>query len=196
MNFPAAQTPRDLQAPAGQGREKQHHPRGPQRLLGQQPPDRGDGGCAEHIEVWYGSRRVERLPRLRGESHHLIQYRHIIDWLVRKPGAFENYRYRADLFPTSRFRMAYDSLRAHHTPRRADSAYLRILHLAAKESQTKVEQALCHLLRQDSLKSAEAVETLIGQQQADVPIIPDVAIPSVDLNPYDGLLHPLEVAAR
>ena len=150
----------------------------------------------EHIEVWYGSRRVERLPRLRGESHHLIQYRHIIDWLVRKPGAFENYRYRADLFPTSRFRMAYDSLRAHHTPRRADSAYLRILHLAAKESQTKVEQALCHLLRQDSLKSAEAVETLIGQQQADVPIIPDVAIPSVDLNPYDGLLHPLEVAAR
>ena len=43
----------------------------------------------EHIEVWYGSRRVERLPRLRGESHHLIQYRHIIDWLVRKPGAFE-----------------------------------------------------------------------------------------------------------
>ena len=59
-----------------------------------------------------------------------------------------------------------------------------------------MEQALCHLLRQDSLKSAEAVETLIGQQQADVPIIPDVAIPSVDLNPYDGLLHPLEVAAR
>ena len=151
---------------------------------------------AEHIEVWYGSRFLERLPRLRGESRHLIQYRHIIDWLVRKPGAFENYRYRVDLFPTSRFRMAYDSLRAHHTPRRADSAYLRILHLAAKESQPKVEQALSHLLRQDSLTGADAVETLIGQQQADVPIIPDVAIPSVDLNPYDGLLHTLEVAAR
>jgi hypothetical protein len=30
---------------------------------------------------------------------------------VRKPGAFENYRYREELFPTSRFRMAWDELR-------------------------------------------------------------------------------------
>ena len=32
-----------------------------------------------------------------------MQYRHIIDWLVRKPGAFENYRCRDDLFSCSRF---------------------------------------------------------------------------------------------
>ena len=44
--------------------------------------------AADHIEVWYAQKRVERMPRLRGESNHLIQYRHIIDWLVRKPGAF------------------------------------------------------------------------------------------------------------
>ncbi|SHI08035.1 HsdM N-terminal domain-containing protein [Desulfofustis glycolicus DSM 9705] len=25
----------------------------------------------------------------------------LIDWLIRKPGAFANYRYRSDLFPTS-----------------------------------------------------------------------------------------------
>ena len=40
-----------------------------------------------------------------------MDYRHIIDWLVRKPGAFENYRYRDELFPTSRFRMAFDELK-------------------------------------------------------------------------------------
>ena len=52
------------------------------------------------VEIWYGDRKVEVLPRWRG-SKHRIDYRHIIDWLVRRPGAFENYRYRTDLFPTS-----------------------------------------------------------------------------------------------
>ena len=64
----------------------------------------------DHVEVWYGQRKVEDLPRLRGRSKHRVDYRHIIEWLVRKPGAFENYRYQEDLFPTSRFRMAYDAL--------------------------------------------------------------------------------------
>ncbi|HEX3681724.1 MAG TPA: IS21 family transposase [Bryobacteraceae bacterium] len=63
------------------------------------------------IEVWYGNRKVEELPRLRGRGKHRIDYRHMIDWLVRKPGAFENYRYREDLFPSSWFRMTYDLLR-------------------------------------------------------------------------------------
>ena len=40
-------------------------------------------------------------------GHH-IDYRHIIYWLVRKPGAFANYRYRGDLFPTESFRWAYE----------------------------------------------------------------------------------------
>jgi hypothetical protein len=66
---------------------------------------------AEHIELWYGQRRIESIPRLRGDGKHRIEYRHIIDWLVRKPGAFENYRYTEDLFPTHRFRMAWDFLK-------------------------------------------------------------------------------------
>src|SRR5881397_3925851 len=40
------------------------------------------------VEIWYGDRKVEELPRLRGRCKHRIDYRHIIDWLVRKPGAF------------------------------------------------------------------------------------------------------------
>jgi len=43
----------------------------------------------EHVEVWYAQKETERLPRLRGRKKHRINYRHIIDWLVRKPGAFE-----------------------------------------------------------------------------------------------------------
>ena len=42
---------------------------------------------AEHLDVYYAQRCLERIPRLRGKGGHAIQYRHIIDWLVRKPGA-------------------------------------------------------------------------------------------------------------
>src|ERR1700756_2857533 len=65
---------------------------------------------AEHIDVRYGQQTVLVLPRLRGQDKHLIDYRHIIGWLVRKPGAFADYCYQSALFPTSRFRQGYDAL--------------------------------------------------------------------------------------
>ena len=82
----------------------------------------------EHLEIWYAQQKIETVPRLRGEGKHHIQYRHIIDWLVRKPGAFENYRYRDALFPTHRFRMAYDWLKERR-PSKAAKEYLKILYL-------------------------------------------------------------------
>jgi hypothetical protein len=61
----------------------------------------------ECLEVWHGSVLVERLPRLRGRNKHDINYRHVIDWLVRKPGAD---RFSPQDVSTSRFRRAYDAL--------------------------------------------------------------------------------------
>ena len=43
---------------------------------------------AEELEVWFAGKVVERIPRLRGQRKHRINYRHVIDWLVRKPGRF------------------------------------------------------------------------------------------------------------
>ena len=86
----------------------------------------------DHLEVWYAQRKVEHIPRLRGESKYRIDYRHIIDWLVRKPGAFENYRYKSEMFPSSYFRMAYDYLKREN-PFRANKEYAAILYMAAKE---------------------------------------------------------------
>src|ERR1019366_6332925 len=64
----------------------------------------------DQVEIWYGQKKVAQMPRLRGRHKHRVDYRHIIDWLVRKPGALEHYRYRDELFPTSRFRMTFDLL--------------------------------------------------------------------------------------
>jgi ribosomal protein S21 len=145
----------------------------------------------EHLEVWYAQRKIETLPRLRGRGRHRIDYRHVIDWLVRKPGAFENYRYRDGLFPTSRFRMAYDELTA-RTPSRASREYLAILELAAKETESGVDAALMELLAQERPITGEAVKALVvaGQRPAAVT---DVLIAGIDLSVYDALLAETEV---
>jgi hypothetical protein len=143
---------------------------------------------AQRIEVWYAQRKVETLPKLKGENKHRIQYRHIIDWLVRKPGAFENYRYRDDLFPSSYFRMAYDYLKENHTLKVASRQYLKILHLAATESETGVEATLKELFGKGHQINFEAVkEKLLSDNQ--ICIERQVEIAEVDLGTYDDLLE-------
>jgi hypothetical protein len=94
------------------------------------------------------------MPRLRGRGKHRIDYRHIIDWLVRKPGAFENYRFREDLFPTSRFRKAWDALRE-QTPLRSHRHYLEILQVAAQQGGTRVDEAWRYLLEEGEIGAFE-----------------------------------------
>lgn len=141
---------------------------------------------AERVEVWYGQRLLESLPRLRGRGKHKIEYRHVIDWLVRKPGAFADYRYRQELFPSSRFRWAYDVL-VERCPGRAVREYLAILHLAARFSESGVEAALLGLLSSGSTPSVSAVEEVL--HRSDKMMSPtEVTVAAVDLASYDALL--------
>lgn len=146
----------------------------------------------DHLEIWYGQRKVDAMPRLRGEGHHAINYRHIIDSLVRKPGAFENYRYRDDLFPTTRFRMAYDSLKDHHTLSVAAKQYLNILHMAARISEAAVDDALRVLIDSNDQITDQRVEAIIESGQSIAPVT-QINIDQVDLTSYDQLLQ--EVAS-
>jgi len=135
----------------------------------------------EHLEIWYAQRLVDKLPRIRGEEKHRIEYRHIIDWLLRKPGAFENYRYREDLFPSHRFRMAYDALKKNA------KAYLALLNLAAKQGEARVDDAVRVLLEKGDVPDAQSVERLLGSSEK-VSAPTEVEIAEVDLEIYDSLL--------
>jgi len=141
----------------------------------------------DHVEVWYGQKKVEDLPRLRGRSKHRVDYRHIIEWLVRKPGAFENYRYKEDLFPTSRFRMAYDALQE-TAPGRAVKEYLKILKLAAEEGETAVGEVLRELLegKTEGAITAESVGELLQRLDTITPVTV-VEVTPVDLSSFDAL---------
>lgn len=146
----------------------------------------------ECLEIWYGQKKVDTLPRLRGEGKHQINYRHIIDSLVRKPGAFENYRYRDAMFPTSRFRIAYDSLKERYTAQSAASRYLKILYFAAKNSEVGVDSALMVLINENHEISKNAVMRIM-ESNAPIAGPDDVHIPAIDLTSYDKLLEEVSV---
>lgn len=145
----------------------------------------------QHLEIWYGQRKVDEMPRLKGEGKHRIEYRHIIDWLVRKPGAFEHYRYREDLFPSTRFRMAYDYLKKRLNGR-GNREYLKILHLAARTTEAGVDDALRHLINTGEIMSFEKVSQLVESEQTIAPVT-DVRIDDINLTDYDKLLATKEV---
>jgi hypothetical protein len=145
---------------------------------------------ADQIEVYYAQQCVQQMPRLRGKGKHRIDYRHVIDWLVRKPGAFADYRYQADLFPSSTFRRAYDLLLEQQS-RRAAKEYLGILHLAARQGEAGVEAALACLLERHQPPSAAAVEAEL-HAAARPAAVADAVVGAVDLSVYDGLLEGLD----
>ena len=140
---------------------------------------------AEALEVYHGTAHLHTMPRLHGQGQHRIDYRHVIGSLVRKPGAFAQYRYRDDLFPTLTFRRAYDALTA-ATPARADREYVRVLHLAARRSEAEVEAALTLLLEQQTPPTFDTVRDLV--QPPGPVVVPAVSTPVLDFGVYDRLL--------
>jgi Mu transposase-like protein len=138
---------------------------------------------ADVVEVRYRDQVVQTMPRLRKEDEHRIDYRHVIGWLVRKPGAFARYRYREDLYPSLTFRRAYDALVRTHGER-ADVEYLRILQLAATVGEARVRDALEAVLDQVGGFDYVSIQARVAPPVLTVPVI---HIPLPDLTVYDAL---------
>lgn len=163
----------------------------PSRLIGERVEARVD---LETITVWYAEQLQATLPRLRGQDKHHVDYHHVIDWLERKPGAFARYVYQADLFPTSRFRQAYDELARTQSERVASREYVGILALAARQSESGVDGALAGLLREGRAVSVAAVRELLASV-SPMSLMDLVQVPAVDLRRYDELLESVAEAA-
>jgi len=154
----------------------------PSRLIGEKVVVRQ---LSNEIELWSGLTRIEVIPRAIGKQVN-INYRHIIGSLIRKPGAFENYKYREELFPTSHFREAYDDLVANATMK-AVREYLHILHLAATYSETEVDLALQEILDGGERISLYAVTEMVTRPNRMSRT--DVKVDAVNLCHYDQLIH-------
>ncbi len=141
---------------------------------------------AETLDLYQGAARLLTLPRLPGHHQQRIDYRHLSWSLARKPGAFAQYRYRDELFPTLSFRRAHDLLAA-ALPQRADREYVRLLHLAASTSEADVDAALSLLLEQRVAPTFDRVRGLVQPPGGLSP--PALTVPTLDFRVYDRLLR-------
>lgn len=98
------------------------------------------------LKLYSGRELLHVLPRHRGDRGVVLDYRHVIDHLLRKPGAFERYRYREQLFPSQSFREAYDHLVAKQGQRGGAVEYLRLLKLASEVGESDIEVMLADYL--------------------------------------------------
>ena len=139
------------------------------------------------ITLLAGSKEVGRLPLSRGDRGAVIDFRHLIGHLLRKPGAFAGYRWREELFPTLAYRAAYDRLE--RAGGYADKRYLEVLKVAADEGVTAVENTLEQLLATPrGVISAENVMGFLDAWREQKQEWRERNPLEVDLSQYDELL--------
>ena len=144
------------------------------------------------LKIYHGRELLLEMPRACGDRGAVIQWRHLIGPLLRKPGAFARYRWREEFFPSGRFRSAYEQLVGYHGYRTGDLEYLRLLELAQEITVEAVENLMGYYMQPFRGKwwAAQLRRSLdpcpaMGSEMAAL---------KPDLSPYDDLLTPLEEA--
>ena len=88
----------------------------------------------DRLECFLGSTRLMTLRRGRarpnGNHGHVVDYRHVIHSLRRKPMALLNLVYRDQLFPRRAYSLAFEALLARDSERRACRTMVGLLELA------------------------------------------------------------------
>lgn len=151
----------------------------PSRLIGSQVRIMA---YPETIQVYLGRKLLLEMPRVPAGCRS-INYRHLITHLLRKPGAFRNYQFREELFPSIVFRQAFDRLCAGGIDR-GEREYLRILNAAALSGEQDVAAAIEVLLEQDKEPTEAAVKALVDKRKEP----PEVVVEQPNLRSYDALL--------
>jgi len=135
----------------------------------------------DKICLFYGQTCLQEM--LKSQNKVAIDYRHIIDKLIRKPGAFANYQYKEALFPRLCFRKAYDEL-INYSKARGHKYYLEILQLAKMHGEQQVAAGIALLQENKTIPLPEEVKKLL-----DLPIkTPEVKVTQPVLKTYDQLL--------
>jgi hypothetical protein len=138
----------------------------------------------DRIDVFSGRMKIAGMEKRSGREY-CVDYRHVVESLRRKPGAFAGCRYRDQLFPGDVFREAYGILSGRLSGTSADREYIEILSLAANNGEEKVSGILGTLIRECGDVSADAV-----RKGLDIPAkFPEVNVGSPEFFIYDGLLQ-------
>jgi len=146
----------------------------------------------DRIEIFYKGVHQLTAPWIGRDQGPCINYRHLIESLVRKPGAFRRYRFQRALFPGTIFRWAYDRLDEAVSERTADREYLQILHHAARTMENEVEAALTGCRADQEVPRFETVLARCPRAVSDPPSLKPL---EVKLGDYDKLLESERIPA-
>jgi hypothetical protein len=159
----------------------------PSRLIGHQLRVRL---YDERLEVFIGGTQLMTLPRGRarpsGKHGHVVDYRHVIASLRKKPMALLNLVYRDRLFPRDAYRRTFELLRERLSDRQACRAMVDLLALAHDRA---CEAELAELLAADlAIGRLPDVAALRQRFAPDPARLPNVVVEFVPLAAYEGLL--------
>ena len=110
----------------------------------------------DRLEVFISSTPLITLPRGRahtnGKHGHVVDYRHVIHALRRKPMALLNLVYRDQLFPHDEYRRTFETLLEHTSERQACRLMVNLLSLAHEQAcEAELAQCLADCLETQQL---------------------------------------------
>lgn len=143
----------------------------------------------DRLDVFQGATHLFTLSRGRpgpnGKHGHVIDYRHVIHSLRRKPMALANLVYRDQLFPRRAYRKAFDALRAEAGEKAACKTMVSLLALAHERAcEAELAAAIEEELDAGRLPDLAA---LTGRFAAKTQTAPNVVVALPELAVYDAI---------
>lgn len=143
-----------------------------------------------HIQAYLGSTPVLSFDRQYGKSYKsqfVINYKHMVPALLKKPGAFRNCQYRDELFPSADYKRIWEHLDAHEAKAIAPKIMLRLLNLAAHND---CETELAHHVQQlIADNNAIAIDEIEAQFNLANPTLPQIEAQQHDITAYDAFIE-------
>jgi len=145
------------------------------------------------LDLFLGGTPLFTLPRGRAESSgkhgHVVDYRHVIHALRRKPMALLNLVYRDQLFPREAYRRMFERLLERCSEKVACRTMVELLSLAHERAcEAELAGELESLLT--APKGMPDIAVLRARFAPDPADLPDVVVELVPLSAYEALLSP------
>lgn len=131
--------------------------------------------------------KVKRVyPKQGKQRGRLVNYRHVIDSLVKKPGAFASSQIRDDLLPNETYRDIWQHLTETVDKRRASKLMVGLLHLAAKKDcEEKLGEYVMELIDKGANLQLSSIQNKFDKQKQR---IPNLTISQHKLANYDQMI--------
>lgn len=143
----------------------------------------------DRLELLIGTTALMTLQRghhgPNGKHGHVVDYRHVIHTLRRKPMALLNLVYRDQLFPREAYRLMFERLRERLSDRAACKLIVELLSLAHERMcEAELANLLSQSLAADQLPDLAALRSRFAPDPAR---LPEVYVEMVALNVYESL---------